>query len=171
MAGLSPPPPALHTDPLGRQTGERNDPVADTPAKDRRRKAGAKDRREAAAPEQAEEASPAGDRPDAPPSHSSAVATSATASITTADLNRNLGAVLEHVTTGGTVTLTRYGQPVAYITPVVTGDFRLDVDVVTQALPVIGATPQLRPAFKVDPQLAQQRRDDLLRRINTSKRK
>lgn len=92
-------------------------------------------------------------------------------SIASGDLNRNLGAVLEHVATGGTVVLTRYGQPIAYVSPVVTGNFGDDVAIVTQALPTSATSPQLRPIHKVDPQLAQRRRDELLAKINTSKKR
>lgn len=147
--------------------------MAKTPGSGGRRKAGPTEKSLAAGAEPGqEEAAPAGgahaSAPDTPEASGFAATT---ASVTTADLNRNLGAVLGHVSTGGTVTLTRYGQAIAYITPVITGDFELDQEVVRQALPTIAASPQLRPAHQVDPQQAQKRRDALLAKINTSKRR
>lgn len=145
--------------------------MGDAPEKNRGGKAGKKTApartREAAAPT---EAAPSGIGV-ASASHSSSAAAAPSATITTADLNRNIGAVIEHVSTGGTVTLTRYGAPVAYITPVVTGNFADDAATVTQALPTIATSPQLRPTHQVDPQIAQRRRDELLGKINRSKRK
>lgn len=146
--------------------------MADRTAKSRRGQGPTQRGRKAAREESAPtEVAPA-DRADAPASDTTTATfpTQASARIATTDLNRNLGQVLEAVGSGHTVTLTRYGTPVAHIVPP-NVTLTSSIEFATQADAPIAGSPQIRPAQKVDPMQAQRRRDALLGKINTSKRR